>query len=95
MSSLTIDQFRRLALHVDGKTLLTLRSRRAFRAGITAEGLTIAPLSSGVERSISWTEVDRFLAHFNTIASFTPVLYRTLTFNASYLLAVVKALTNT
>ena len=94
MAQVTIDEFRRRALRLSGQTLLTLRGRRPFRVDVVPEGLTIAPSSSGVERHVGWPEIDRFLLHFNTTGSLTPAHYHALTFNSSYLVALMKALTS-
>jgi hypothetical protein len=83
------DQFRQRVASLHGKTLLTATRRRPFAIAVHADGLAITP-SSGKVRLVSWTMIGSILERFRAQGSFAPVHYHDLTFDSSYVLAILR-----
>lgn len=93
MAPMTLERFRSVAVSIDGRELQIIRQRRRFRIDIAQSGLMITPTSSGKHRSLPWSVVARVLERLNETGSFAPGDYRDQTFDASYVLAILKVLT--
>jgi hypothetical protein len=88
---MTIDEFRGRVASLDGKTLFTATRHRPFTIAVNAEGIVITP-SSGKMRVVSWTLIASILERFRAQGSFTPVHYHDLTFDSSYVMAILRHL---
>jgi hypothetical protein len=88
---ITFEEFKRRAASLNGQTLFTASQRRPFAVRVLAEGLALTP-SSGKERLVSWSVIDSILERFRDLRSFTPAHYHDLTFDSSYLMAILKNL---
>lgn len=73
-----------------GETLLTLRRKTPFRVEVVGNFLEITPESSRATRRENRDTVAAVLARLSKTASFRMSDYKDLSFNASYVLAMVK-----
>lgn len=73
-----------------GEILLTLRRKSPFRIEVVGNFLEITPGSSKAPRRESRDSVAAVLARFSKIVSFQMSDYQELSFNASYVLALLK-----
>lgn len=73
-----------------GETLLTMRRKSPFRIEVVGNYLEITPGSSRTARRESRDNVAAVLARFAKTISFQMSDYQDLSFNASYVLALVK-----
>jgi len=74
-----------------GETLLTLRRKTPFRVEVVGNFLEITPESSSAPRRESRDSIVAVLARLTKTASFQMSDYKDLSFNASYVLAMVKS----
>jgi hypothetical protein len=74
---------------LDDKQLETLARKRRFRAIGTSNGIEITPASSGQPRQISRGMIQRVCDEFEQSKSMKPADYHAITFDASYLLAII------
>jgi hypothetical protein len=91
MTAISLVQLREALAPLVGLEQNTLVRAKRFRFRIAPEGLLIAPVSSGIERVVAWPAVEAVLTRFNSEKSFLPSRYKDLSFNASYVLALLKA----
>jgi hypothetical protein len=91
MELVSLEQFKKAVSRLDGSELRTLKRGSAFRIRMATEGLLIAPASSGVERLVTWPSIAVVLERFNRERSLSPSRYQDLSFNKSYILALLKA----
>ena len=89
---MTLAQFKARVASLDGQTMHTTSRRRPFNVRVLPDGVSITP-STGKERFISWPMMDAILARFRELRTFTPVRYRDLTFDSSYVMAILRQLT--
>jgi len=74
-----------------GETLMTMVRKTQFRVEIVENFLEITPASSGGRRRESKSSISSLLARFDKTRSFQMSDYQDVSFNASYVLALVKA----
>lgn len=74
-----------------GETLRTMVRKTQFRVEIVENFLEITPASSGGRRRESKSSISSLLARFDKTRSFQMSDYQDVSFNASYVLALVKA----
>ena len=91
MSKVSLGQFKSAVTAIDGAELRTLKRGSAFRVRVATQGLLIAPRSSGVERLVTWASIGPVLERFSEGGSLSPSHYQDLSFNKSYVLAILKA----
>jgi len=84
--------FRRNVTRLDGATVMTKGRGRPFVVRAEPDGLLIQP-ESGTERRIPWPRIEKLLDRFQATSSWAPSDYRDVSFDASYLLAIVEKLT--
>jgi hypothetical protein len=75
-----------------GEIFLTLRRKSPFRVEVVGNFLEITPGSSKISRRESREQVASLLKQFAKSGSFQMSDYSELTFNASYILALIKCL---
>lgn len=76
---------------VQGEPLTTMVRKTRFRVEIVDSVLEITPVSSGGVRRENKTSIGALLARFDKTRSFQMSDYRDVSFNASYVLALVHA----
>lgn len=91
-TAMTLAEFRHRVATLDGQTLHTASRRRPFVVRVLPDGVSITP-STGKERLVSWTMMQNILERFRELRSFTPVRYHDLTFDSSYIVAILRTLT--
>lgn len=74
---------------IKDKTLVTIQRKKPFSVAIEGEALKITT-STGKSRKTDYTELQNFLTQLNEKGSFQPGHYADITFNASYILALIK-----
>jgi hypothetical protein len=91
MPQLSLSQFRVAANGLDGKVLATHAQGKQFRFRILPTGLEYTPSATDRPRRQDWKHVAAVLDRFNKTGSFEPGQYQDVTYNASYVLAVLRA----
>jgi len=76
---------------VQGEPLTTMVRKTKFRVEVVDNFLEITPVSSGGVRRENKTNIGALLARFDKTRSFQMSDYQDVSFNASYVLALVKA----
>lgn len=76
---------------VQGEPLTTMVRKNQFRVEVVDNFLEITPVSSGGVRRENKTNICALLARFDKTRSFQMSDYQDVSFNASYVLALVKA----
>jgi hypothetical protein len=76
---------------LQGETLRTMVRKTQFRVEVVESFLEITPTSSGGARRESKATISGLLARFDKTRSFQMSEYQDVSFNASYVLALVKA----
>ena len=76
---------------LQGETLRTMVRKTQFRVEVVESFLEITPASSGGARRESKATISNLLARFDKTRSFQMSDYQDVSFNASYVLALVKA----
>ena len=76
---------------LQGETLRTIVRKTQFQIEVVENFLEITPAASGGTRRESRTTISSLLAHFDKTRSFQMSDYQDVSFNASYILALVKA----
>ncbi len=90
MAPVSLQQFRAAARSLDGHSLVTQARQQAFRLRVETWGLEFTPESSGEPRREAWKQVAGVLDRFNESGAWLPGRYQDITRNASYLLAVLR-----
>ena len=85
----TVDQLLAFARTIEGKGLTTLHRAKAFKVAVIGGGLEITP-STGTPRMTDRAHMGELLNRLAKTGSFQPGKYVDVTFNASYVLALVK-----
>lgn len=83
------DDLLRYVVTIEGRTLWTLSERKAFSVRAVPEAIEIIPASTEEPRRESLQALQRFCDEYAKKGSTTPADYRDVTFNASYLLAIL------
>lgn len=93
MPSLSWADLRREAAALDGATILTLGERKPFTVRLLPDALEFVPVSSGRSRRHPRSVAERVLERFNQRCSLTAGHYKDLTAHASYVVALLHAIT--
>jgi hypothetical protein len=90
--AITVSALLALARTVEDKQIITLANRRAFRVKVLNgdSGLQFTPTSSGVPRRSPAAKIREVLAHYEKTESLRLADYHDITFNSSYVLALIK-----
>lgn len=83
------DQLLVFARSVEGDSLTTLHRKQSFKVAVVGANLEIIP-RTGVGRKTDRAHISELLTRLSKTGSFQPEQYKDLTFNASYVLALVK-----
>lgn len=75
---------------VEGQELLTLKRAKPFYVSVRAGALKFTPAKSSSTRSARTDRINKVLQHLKESGSFEPSDYKEFSFNASYLLALVR-----
>lgn len=89
MDNLVTDDLLTFAATFDGQELRTVARGAFFSVRAFPDSLMITPDSSSRPRSVPRAVIDRVCAKYNESGSLTPSDYLSLTFDASYLLAII------
>lgn len=85
----SVNQLLAFARTLEGDTLTTLHRKKQFKVAVIGAGLEITP-TTGTLRRTDRSHIDALLKHLARTGSLQPVQYHDVTFNASYVLALVK-----
>lgn len=85
----TADKLVTFARTLEGETLFTLHRRRPFTVVVIGNDIEITP-STGSPRRTDPNHIDLLLNKLRSTGSFQPGQYTEVTFNASYILTLVK-----
>lgn len=85
----TADDLLTFARTLRGNTLVTLHRKKPFTVAVIGGALEITP-STGTPRATDRRHIQDLLRRLNETGSFQPGRYVDVTFNASYILALVK-----
>ena len=94
MHTLTAKELLRFASTLEGETLATGARRAAFSISVLPEGLEITPASSGAPRVVQKNKIQSVLDEYARSGSIRPTDYLTVTFDSSYLLALISLYTD-
>ena len=89
MNSAATTRLLQFASSLEGERIPTLAGRAAFHIRVLPAGLEITPESTRKPRLVSRDVVERVLGEYYTTRSLTPARYQAITFDASYLLALI------
>jgi hypothetical protein len=85
----SVSQLLAFARSLEGHTLTTLHRKRQFKVAVIGANLEITP-TTGTLRRTDRAHIEALLKHLAKTGSFQPGQYHDVTFNASYVLALVK-----
>jgi hypothetical protein len=88
--SWTVDDYFRLASQLEGKRLTTAARKAAFRIRVNLAGLEITPEATGKSRTVPTSRIRRFLDEYNESRVRRPGHYHEITFDSSYLVAILS-----
>lgn len=86
----TANELLRFVSTLEGETLVTGAQQAAFSVCVVPEGLKITPASSGTSRVVRREQIRRVLDEYARSGSTRPVDYQSVSFNSSYLLALIS-----
>lgn len=89
----TAKELLRFASVFEGETLVTRAQQAAFSICVVPEGLKITPTFSGKPRVVRKEEIRSVLGEYARSGSTQPADYQSLSFNSSYLLALIRLYT--
>jgi hypothetical protein len=87
---LTVEGFLEMARRLEGKRLTTPVRGAEFQVRSLPGGLVITPESTGRSRSVPVARIRRFLEEYGSSVETRPGHYHDITFDASYLLAILS-----
>ena len=87
---ININNFLRLASQLEGKRLETEARKAPFCIKVLPAGIEITPESSGKSRIVPVNRIGRFLDEYNASRNRHPGHYQEITFDSSYLLAILS-----
>ena len=90
MQAPTAKELLRFASTLEGEALATRARRAAFSICVVPEGLQITPASSGTPRFVGREKIQSVLDEYIRLGSIRPTDYLTVTFDSSYLLALIS-----
>lgn len=85
----SVDTLLAFARTLEGKSLVTLHRRKPFKVAVIGGKLEITP-STGKPRITDRNHIEALLTTLKKTGSFQPGKYVDVTFNASYILSIVK-----
>ena len=86
---MTVNEFFRFASTLEGQRLETGARRAGFSFSVIPEGLEITPESSGNPRLVQRSRIELFLEEYDRTRSTRKRDYQEISFDASYLLAIL------
>lgn len=89
MAPLTAESLLSFANDLEGERLNTLSRAAGFTLRVLPTGIEITPGSSGQPRVVSREIVQRVCEEFQRTRSMRPSDYHSMTFDSSYLIAVI------
>lgn len=89
-SDLTVERFLKLASPLEGERLVTAARGAAFQVSARPTGLEVTPESTGRSRTVPVSRISQFLEEYSTSGVERPGHYQDITFDASYLLAILS-----
>ena len=81
-------EFLNFCRSLKGETLHTEARNKPFSVEVEGGALWFVPLSSGKRRKASPEKTELVLSQLNKTGSYSPGSYQTITFHASYILAI-------
>jgi hypothetical protein len=90
MPTVSLTEFRAAVKRLDGHVLETDAREQPFTVRVQDSGLEFIP-GSGAPRPDTWANIERVLERHASTESLRPVDYQDVTFNASYILRVLRA----
>jgi plasmid stabilization system protein ParE len=89
-SPLTAETLLRFTATLEGKRIQTLAQRAVFTVRVLPAGVEITPVSTRKPRLVAREVVDRVCEEYSRSHSMQPGHYQAITFDASYLLALIS-----
>jgi hypothetical protein len=89
MTTLTADHLLQYASRLEGQRLTTAGGRATFTIRVLPRGLEVTPESSGNARIISLQIIQLVIDQYEQSRNLQPGQYQSITFDASYLLALI------
>ena len=90
MTEATVAELLAFASSLEGERLPTLAGRASFSLRLVATGIEFVPASTGKPRLVTREMVRRVLDEYRVSRSLSPAHYQSITFDASYLLAIIN-----
>ena len=90
MHAPTAKELLQFASTLEGETMATRARQAAFSICVVPEGLEITPASSGTPRVVRKEKIQSVLDEYARSGSIRPTDYLTVTFDSSYLLALIS-----
>ena len=94
MRHLDANNLLQYASHLKGQRLFTISREKPFTVRVTPDGLEITPGSTGEPRKVSAELVQRVCDEYSQSKSTSPGDYQRMTFDASYLIALIDGFQN-
>jgi hypothetical protein len=82
--------FRNYALRLEGKTLTTKSRKKDFNLSVLSEYFEYTPLSTGIPRKQSNTEINKIIQRYNKTHSIQPKDYHDITYSSVYVLTILE-----
>lgn len=92
MGRLSVQEFQQQLRDFDGVALTTPTRRRPFTVDVRSAYIEYTPHSTGEARRERLYDAGAVLDRFNDLGSFNPSEYKDLSHNASYTLALIRAI---
>ena len=89
MTEATVAELLAFAARLEREQLPTLAGRASFSLRVVAAGIEFVPESTGKPRLVTREMVRRVLDEYRASRSLSPGHYQSITFHASYLLAII------
>ena len=90
MTQPTVAELLAFASSLEGERLPTLAGRASFSLRVVRAGIEFVPTSTAKPRLVTREMVRRVLDEYGNSRSLTPSHYHSITFDASYLLAIIS-----
>jgi len=87
---MTLDEFLNRAARLRGQKLITSARKAVFRIRVEGRRLEVIPASTNRPRMVPGSRISRFLDEYNRSHMGRPGHYQEITFDASYLLAILS-----
>jgi hypothetical protein len=86
----TVAELLAFASSLEGERLPTLAGRASFTLRVVGAGIEFVPISTGKRRFVTREMIRRVLDEYASSRSLTAGHYQSITFDASYLLAIIS-----